>query len=353
MNADFSDYQAFDKSGMLKLLVTFPQQCLAAFNLAANISFTHKYRQFKNIVFSGMGGSSQGLDLIRSYCLYQIDYPVFLIRNYRLPKFVNQESLFFSCSYSGNTEETIAAFKEAWERKAKIIVISSGGRLLDLAKERKIPYLVIPKGYPPRQALGYAFFIPLKVLEKLGLIPNQSKAVAETFSVLENLKNYSLAININLKNNLAKKLAFLLKDRFPVIYGSGDYLDSVVIRWRGQLAENSKTLSSVNFFPEMNHNEIVGWRFPHRLLKDFIVLILRDKSEYKMVKKRIELTRQLLEKGRFKIKEIWSCGNSLMARIFSLIYIGDFTSFYLAILNKVDPTVVEPITYLKKRLKYS
>jgi len=350
LSQNLSYYQTIDSSGMLGILDKFPQQCRDAFELASNFPIPEDYRKCKHIVFSGMGGSAIGADIIRSYSLYKIGYPLTVIRNYRIPKFINRESLFFACSYSGNTEETLASFQEARKKKARIIVICSGGKLLELARKNRIPCLVIPEGYPPRQALGYSFFSPLKILGNLGIIHKLSNEVEETLSVLTRLRDNNLSFDIGIKNNPAKKLAYFLKNKFPVIYGSCDYLDAVITRWRGQFAENSKTLSSVNFFPEMNHNEIVGWRFPQKLLKDFAVLMLRDSSEHKRVSQRIEITKELLKKDGFKIKEIWSQGNSLMARMFSLVYIGDFASFYLGILNSIDPTPVEPIVYLKKKL---
>jgi glucose/mannose-6-phosphate isomerase len=348
--SNISYYRRIDSQDMIGLLERFPQQCCQSFELAETFSLPKGYKRFKNIVFSGMGGSAIAADLIRSLYLYKINHPVFVIRNYRIPEFLNRGSLFFACSYSGNTEETLASFQEAKKRKARIIAICSGGKLLESARKNRIPYLILPEGYPPRQALGYFFFSFLNVLERLDVVDNLDREVYEAISVLENLKKKCLSVNIDIKNNPAKKLACGLKHKFPVIYSSCDYLDVVVNRWRGQFAENSKTLSSVNVFPEMNHNEIVGWRFPRKILKNFAVIILRDVSEHKRVAKRIEITKNMLIKKGFGVKEIWSHGNSLMARLFSLIYIGDFTSFYLAILNKVDPTPVEPIAYLKKKL---
>jgi glucose/mannose-6-phosphate isomerase len=343
-------YRRIDASDMLTLLENFPEQCTDALKLASGFFLPDGYRNFKSIAFSGMGGSAIGADLIRSFFLYKTSYPVSVIRNYRLPKSINRDTLFFVCSYSGNTEETMASFEEAMKRKAKIIVICSGGRILDTAKKAKIPYLIIPKGYPSRQALGYSFFSPLKILEKLTAIGSIEGESKETVALLKQLRDKKLSVRIGSKNNIAKKLATELRNSFPVIYGSCDYLDSVITRWRGQFAENSKTLSSSHVLPEMSHNEIVGWKFPRNTLKYFTAIMLRDPSEHKRVTKRIKITEDLLKRGGFKVREVFSEGKSPMARMFSLIYIGDFVSFYLAILNKVDPTPVEPISYLKKKL---
>jgi len=340
----------FDSNNMLSLLLDFPAQCRDAFEIGKGFIFPSNYSYFKKIVFSGMGGSAIGGEIVRSYLLYKINFPIFVIRNYTLPNFVDEETLFFACSYSGNTEETIASFYEAKERKAKIITISSGGELLNLAYREGFPSVKIPSNYPPRQALGYFVFIPLSILQKIESFDNLENDFKETISLLENMREKKLSPKIS-KGNIALDMAKLIKGKFPVIYSQTDYFDAVCMRWRAQLAENSKTLSSINFFPELNHNEIVGWKFPQRVIKNFLIFLIRDNQELDRIRKRIEVTKEIFLKEGFRFKEIWAEGNSLLARIFSLVYLGDFTSYYLALLNKVDPTPVEPITYLKNRLK--
>ncbi|MDO8535905.1 MAG: SIS domain-containing protein, partial [Candidatus Omnitrophota bacterium] len=146
------------------------------------------------------------------------------------------------------------------------------------------------------------------------------------------------------------KIASDIFGKFPVIYGSSDHIDAVVTRWRGQLAENSKTLSSGHLFPEMNHNEIVGWENPKKVLNECVAVILRDAADHPRISGRMVVTGKLLKKDKVKVLEISSSGKGLLARIFSLIYLGDYVSFYLAILNGIDPTPVGKITYLKKEL---
>ena len=140
------------------------------------------------------------------------------------------------------------------------------------------------------------------------------------------------------------------KKRDPIIYGANDHVDVVVTRWRGQLAENSKHLASSHVFPEMNHNEIVGWDFPAELMEKFTVLFLRDKGDHKRVAMRMDITKDILSKKGIDIIDVHSKGKGLLSRIMSLIYTGDMISFYLAILNGVDPTPVDRVTYLKKKL---
>lgn len=348
---DLKAIEKIDKGGMRNILAEFPQQVRDAFRRGEEFSLVSGFTQVKNIVFSGMGGSAIGAELVSFYLRGELKLPVYVNREYSLPGFVDRESLVIFISYSGNTEETLSAYQQAQEKGAKIIVLTSGGQLADLAKAAGEPCLLVPGGFPPRAALAFLSFPVLAFFAQAGLIEDKQKQVEETISVLQELNKSSLGLKVGKELNPAKKLALRLLDNFCFIYAAGEYLSGVVTRWRGQLAENSKALSSSHVLPEMNHNEIVGWQHPQGLLKNFVPLFLRDKQEQTQVKKRMEISKEILQKQGLKVEEIWSRGMSLLARTFSLIYIGDFTSFYLAILNAEDPTPVKRIDYLKKRLK--
>lgn len=344
--------KALDKSSMLKLLLEFPRQILDAQRIGKECRFSVKAR-FNKIVFTGVGGSAIGADLIRSYAAGECRLPIVVNRDYTLPNFVDKDTLLVVSSYSGNTEETISAYKDGCKRKAGIIIITSDGELKKDGGKR-FPCITIPEGYPPRCALGYSS-IPLIVLfSKLGILKDKDEDIKETATLLTDLRDRILAPEAKEDKNTAKRIARSLFDKYVIIYGANQHMDCAVTRWRGQLAENSKTLSSSHLFPEMNHNEIVGWANPKRLMKDLAVLFLRDKTDHPRVKIRMEITKTIIEKEGAKVIEVNSRGESLLARIFSLIYIGDFVSFYLAIQNGVDPTPVDNVTYLKKELaKYT
>ncbi len=330
-----------DKSNMLELIVNFPEQCARAYSIGCDFQVPQSYvgAGYRNIVFSGLGGSAIGADLLRSYLVDDIKIPIFVSRDYTLPKFVGRDTLFLACSYSGDTEETLSSYAEAKERGAKIIVITSGGKLEVLAKEDKVPVIYIPKGHPPRTALGYSFFCWLDVLYKLGFISDRARDAEEAIAVMKQAR----------EKNDYEDIAKALLGKYIIIYGANKHLDSVVLRWRGQIEENAKTLASTHVFPELNHNETVGWEGPKALLKDFIVVLLRDKSEHPRVAKRIEITKSMIEPGT-KVIELASKGECLLARMFSLIHAGDFVSYHLAMLNGIDPTPVERIAFLKKEL---
>ncbi|MBI5143845.1 MAG: bifunctional phosphoglucose/phosphomannose isomerase [Candidatus Omnitrophica bacterium] len=348
---DFDVIERYDKSGMLKLIESFPEQCSRAKEIGMAFNLPAGFRaQYKNIIFAGVGGSAIGADLVRSYITDEARIPIFVNRNYTLPGFVNEDSLVIASSYSGNTEETLSAYDDAKSKKAALFAITSGGELERRLKMDNIPHMIIPAGLPPRCALGYSFFPILALFGKIGLIEDRSKKIDVMVGLLKDLRDKKNAHNVSEKENVAKSLARSIYLKYPIIYGGQDHIDSVVTRWRGQLAENSKTISSSHILPEMNHNEIVGWENPKKLLEHFIVICLRDSDDHRRTSKRMDITKTIIEKNNVKVIEVYSIGVDLLSRIFSLIYIGDFVSFYLAILNKRDPTPVESVTYLKNEL---
>ena len=347
----FKSIEKYDESSMLELIESFPDQCQDAKRIGDEFELPEGFkRSYKNIVFAGLGGSAIGADLVRSYISEDARIPVLVNRNYTLPNFVTEDTLVIVSSYSGNTEETLSAYNEAVSRGSNVIVITSGGKLGKTAKAAGLPCLEIPEGFPPRCALGYSFFPLLTVLAKIGIIKDQAGSIDDAIRNLRRLKNSSIGYKVSHKDNPAKKMAAEIFGRFPVIYGSQDHMDAVVTRWRGQLAENSKTLSSGHLFPEMNHNEIVGWENPKKVLKESVAIILRDSADHPRIAKRMDATKDLLKRGKIKVLEVSSTGKELLARIFSLVYIGDFISFYLAVLNGIDPTPIEKITYIKRKL---
>ncbi len=342
-----------DKSDMLGLLLDFPLQCKAAADIGRRATLLFEKREVSKIIFAGLGGSAIGADLVRSYLYFESKIPIIVCREYELPAYVDSKTVVFISSYSGNTEETLSAYASAKEKGATLIAISSGGTLKEYAQKDKVSFIEIPKGLAPRCALGYLSIIPLCLLAKMGLIKDMDPSIAEVIKVLEEIKRKNINPNIGQKDNIAKSVALKLLHKFTVIYSASVHFDICTTRFRGQLAENAKALASAHVFPEMNHNEIVGWQNPKKLFKNFVVILLRDKEMHPRVAKRMDITKDILEKEGILVMEIWSRGEGLLSRIFSLIYIADFISYYLAVLYGIDPTPVERITYLKKELAKS
>lgn len=342
-----SHVQRYDPASMRKLLADFPKQVEDAVRIGHDARVRIPAGLVKNIVVTGLGGSAIGGDLLRSYLSSEIALPFIVNRHYSLPAFVNRDSLVLVSSYSGNTEETIAAHEEAVRRKAHVICMSSDGVTARMAAKFRQTLVTLPTGYPPRAALGYSFFAPLVILGRMKLIRSREKDILETLELLSKKSRVFSSLD---SRNPALRLAAKLNGKLPVVYSSADKFDIVNLRWRGQIAENAKTLAFGHVLPEMNHNELVGWKVLTSVMKKIAVLMLRDSEDHPRVQLRMSLTENIIRSYAGDVVEVWSEGKSLLARTFSLIYLGDWMSFYLAVLNRVNPTPVEIIDTLKKKL---
>lgn len=339
-----------DRGGMYDRIYKFPSQFEDALRLAKQTPLPKwSKNQITNIVVAGLGGSAIGGDLVRSYLAERLDIPFLICRNYTLPNFVDSSSLVFVSTYSGNTEETISAFEDASKRKARIICISTNGRVESISSEQKIPCVRLPKGFQPRAALGYSFVPVLTVLERLGFVQGEEADINNAREFLEENRN-RYRVELDAEKNEAKKLALKLHGKLPIIYASCDHFDAVSTRWKGQFCENAKMLAFNNVFPEFNHNELVGWNILSDYADDLMVMILRDREDHPQIQRRMEIVKHIIQKQKVEVIEIQSRGESLLSRMFSLIQLGDFVSLYLAILNQEDPSPVDVIDYLKNEL---
>ncbi|MBA7497275.1 hypothetical protein ES704_00003 [subsurface metagenome] len=358
------DFSKLDKANMIELLEEFPQKMRDALRLGEEFSIPNNFspasvsnsvpvpasaQNFQNIVVLGMGGSAIGGDLLSDYLTDELSIPIVVIRGYNIPKFVDENSLVFAVSYSGNTEETLSALKRCLEAKARIIALTSGGKLAVLARENNFPVIKVPAGIQPRAAISYLFFPILKALERLGLTKERNEEIEETHNILQELsREYGAKSPLN--NNLAKKVALGLYQHLPLVYGSERLLEAVAMRWKTQINENSKWPCFWNVFPELDHNEIVGYEIENKINRQVKIIYFQDKEGLLRVEKRREITRKIIED---KVAEFIICptrGKGKMSRMFSLIFLGDLASYYLAILNQVDPSPVACIEDLKKEL---
>jgi glucose/mannose-6-phosphate isomerase len=339
---------SLDPRSMRSLVETFPDQIAAAAQAGRGLSLA-KPRETRIVVVAGLGGSAIGGDLARSIAGPHLRVPLIVNRDYDLPKCADASSLVFACSYSGNTEETINAYQQARTLKAPVVCITSGGQLEAMAAKDAVPVIRIPGGLPPRAALGYSLMTLLAAFEAMKLIPMMEESVEEALTILADLRKEYGVSNAE-TGNPAKQLAHSLCGKIAVIYGSSGATDAVAYRWRSQIEENAKNLASHHQLPEMNHNELVGWLYPEETLRRVGAVFLRDKGDHAQTQRRFELTRELVAGKAGAVHEVWSKGDSLLARMLSLIYLGDFVSLYLAYLNNVDPTPVQVIESFKSRL---
>jgi glucose/mannose-6-phosphate isomerase len=341
------DISRLDPTGMYTWMSEFPDQVRDAVAIGEKANVRLNVKGVDNIVLTGLGGSAIGGDLLRSYLSNELRIPFVVNRHYFLPAFVSKKTLVIVSSYSGNTEESNAAHADATKRKARVLCISTNGTVAKNAKKYKQPMIAIPPGLSPRAALGYSFFPLLVTLAKLKFIKPKKKDINETIERLTtNARTFS---NPDAPDNAPLRLARQLQGKLPVIYSPTD-LDAVMVRWRGQIAENAKQLSSGHVLPEMNHNELVGWKVLTGIMKNMAVVFLRDRGTHRRVQVREDITKQITAPLAASVTEVWSEGTSLLTRMFSLIQFGDWTSYYLAILNNEDPTPVNVIDYLKAEL---
>ena len=337
--------QQIDKTNMLSFLENVASHYRQAEKNSQKLSLN--YPKPNNIIITGMGGSAIGGDLLKDWAKNKIDIPIEVNRDYYLPSYANKKSLVMVLSYSGETEESLSSFLDALKKNCMICCISSGGNLINYAKRTKVPHLIVPCGMPPRAALPYLLTPLFMALEKYS-----SSRVSDEFDdaigILAQIsKENSRKISTN--NNYSKTLALNIGSSVPVIYGFGIY-KSVARRFKQQFNENSKIPSRWDVFSELNHNEIVGWEQIGKFSKNYSAIFLRDKNELIQIKSRIELTKSLLSMPS-KTFEVWSKGKYDLSKILSMICIGDFTSVYHAIMNKIDPSPVNTITQLKEKIK--
>lgn len=336
-----------DKSDMLGDLIKTPLYCQDAILRAKQVNVPEGVAP-KNIVIVGMGGSAIGGEILKDWLRDELPIPIEVCRDYILPAYVNEDTLVFVNSYSGNTEETLTAFLSARKRKCTVLAVTSGGLLESLCTEQNIPFVKIPSGLQPRVAVPYMFF-PLPILlEKLGILSKIENELQDAIEVIDNVAKQN-ASSVPTKNNIAKQFAKKLAGTLPVIYGFRQYI-SIAHRLKAQFNENSKVHSKSDFFPELNHNETVGYEAPDALNKTLSVILIRDPRESSEISARIETTKELVFCRAKNVLEIEAKGDTKLAKMLSVLVIGDYISVYLAILRNVDPTPVKIIDQIKSEL---
>jgi len=325
---------------MQELIASFSSHLKKALKIGANAPFVQSKNDIKNVVICGMGGSGIGGTIIKKIIAEKCCVPIIICKDYLIPNFINENTLFIASSYSGNTEETLHALEKALKKNAQFSCVTSGGKLLEFSKKNHLNHIAIPSGEPPRAMFGFSFTQLFFILNKHNLI--NDFFIEEINDGIDTIKKNNQQI-INeaevIVNNLYKKI--------PVIYSS-PLLTGVSIRFRQQLNENSKVLAWHNTIPEMNHNEIVGW---YKKNEDLAVLFLNSNFDYERTKKRMELNIKEISKYTSNIINIFSKGKSLLSETLYLIHLLDWVSFFLAKKNQVDPNEIDAIMSLKKQLE--
>ncbi len=351
MTVDYAALRShLDTTDMLGRLIDFPAQMEAAWKIGAEFaSSAEKLRgnAFERVVVCGMGGSAIGGDLARSFLGDRARLPIHSCRDYHLPANLARGALVVASSYSGNTGETLAAYDAARAQGATVIAITSGGQMAERCARDGVPVCTIPGGMPPRSAIGYSLMPMLHVLRATGVAAFDDREFREALDVA---RERCEAYHPRNHDNGAIELANDLHRRTAFVYAAPGLLEGVARRWACQINENAKTLAHFAFFPELNHNEIVGWEVGEHLLSNAVILSLEDREDHPMTRRHADVGLSLMGSSAARVERLETPGGGRLARMLAMMLLGDFASVYLAYLNDVDPTPVKKIDALKKEL---
>jgi glucose/mannose-6-phosphate isomerase len=324
---------------MENLIAAFPHNIASAIEFVSKLALKKPTKEFKNLVFIGMGGSGIGAKIVSEWIQNEISIPIQILQEYTIPKYVDEYTLVIACSYSGNTEETLISAELAKNAGANIVGICSGGKLKAFCAENNYYCLIIPGGNPPRTAIAYSIVYISYILENNGLIDSKiiEQLKGSTSTILNNL--------VKIKDD-AKKLAVFLKDKVGIFYSTTEY-EPIMIRARQQFNENSKLLCWHHVIPEMNHNELVGWGGGN---DGFAPVFFDTKDMNIQNKTRFSLTINEVKKYTSNLLIIDALGANKVEKSFYLIHLVDWASLYLANLKPVDPMEIKCIDFLKTEL---
>ena len=342
-----SDFK--DPERMIDAIYNFADYIEGASEIGKTFSLNKKYNSIQNIIVAGMGGSAIGGDICNMLIKNELSIPLYICRNYTIPKWANTHTLVIVSSYSGDTEETLSAFEDAKSKECQIIGITTGGALSKRISDNSLDSIFMPSGLQPRAALAYSFVPMLYLLLKLELIEiDLQNSLVNSISLLKSVRDNYKSHN---ENNKPWLLSNEIYDTIPIIYGESDNTSIVALRWSNQLSENSKMLSFCNALPEFNHNEIVGWENNPSILKKLSIIWLNDGSNHERISMRQVITSKILNNVIKKQFEISLDGNSRFERLLHLIHFGDWVSLWCAYLHGTDPSPVTKISRLKEELK--
>lgn len=324
---------------MKTLVANFSKQLTEAIAIGSSAKLTASTNKISNVLICGLGGSGIGGSIVTELVAGNAIVPINVTKGYFIPAYVNENTLVVISSYSGNTEETLNCMELAMAKNAKIVGITSAGKVLEICKTKAFDCIVVPGGMPPRSCLGYSLTQLFFVLGFHKIISNNYKAELEAAVKLLDSEEASIITE-------AKTIAAKIKGKIPVIYAT-TYNEGIAIRFRQQINENSKVLCWHHIVPEMNHNELVGWTEKNDNLS---VLFFLDKGDYSRNLARVDINKEVIKKHASSITDIYSKGNSIIERAIYFIHLGDWISVELAELRGVDAVEVNVINHLKSKL---
>ena len=335
--------KGLDSRDMLRMVADMPDHLSVGLDAGSSVDVGRG--SFDEVVVCGLGGSAISGDMVSAWLAETSSVPISVERSYSVPSHVGSESLVVALSYSGNTEETLSMVREAKGRGAAMVAVSSGGKLKEVAEAEGMPYCAVPSGLVPRATVGYMFGTLSGILERAGLCSPRD-GVDEAKSVLAAMSG-DCGPDVPTVGNPAKKLAHELHGTIPVTFGHG-LSRPVAKRWANQFNENAKMIAFSGELPEMNHNGIVGWIGDARSQGYSAIFLDHDAGGPRMAR-RVAATKEML-RGQVRVFSSHAVGNSPVARMFSLVMVGDYVSVYSSFLRGEDPSTTVPIEELKKVL---
>ncbi|HMV25171.1 MAG TPA: bifunctional phosphoglucose/phosphomannose isomerase [Saprospiraceae bacterium] len=325
---------------MDSLVERFVPQLREALEIGKNAVIRPTAEEIRNVFLSGLGGSGIGGNFVQDFVREELKIPFVVGKSYEIPAFVGAGTLAIASSYSGNTEETLSALDKMLTTGARVVCVASGGKLIDIAKEKGLDYIKVPDNWPsPRACLGYSIVQQLYILHKLGLISERATESINSAAML-------LEVEADDIRKKASMIAEMLHGKTPVIY-INDRMEAAAIRLRQQINENAKMLCWHHVIPEMNHNELVGWRTKN---DNLAVIILRNKNDHARNQVRIDINKEIIGNYTNTLIEVYSKGSNLVEQMLYFVNLGDWISVYLAELRKVDSIEVKVIDFLKDEL---
>ena len=348
------EIRKLDKSSVFDSIILFPDQMEQAWQEVSKIKIPlEKFKEVKNIIVTGMGGSALGARIIDSLNFEVLDVPMEIINGYHLPAYANQGTLAIISSYSGNTEETLSCLDEAIRQKCQLFAITNGGRLAELAKDKGIPAYIFKSRYnpsgQPRLGLGYSITAQLALLSRLKFLRLTEAQITEVIHYLNQIRD-NLLIDSPTEKNEAKRVASDFKEKIIVVV-SGEHLIGAAHTFKNMLNENSKTFAVRFSLPELNHHLLEGLAFPKENSEVVKVMFLESEVYDEEIKKRIKVTKEVLKENKIPYGSLLLKGRTRLIQAFETVYLGSLISYYLAILNKVDPATIPWVDFFKKELE--
>jgi glucose/mannose-6-phosphate isomerase len=328
---------------MKVLIEGFSEQLRDALRIGHDAQVSAPEREIRNVLVAGMGGSGIGGSLVSALAQNELKVPISVSKSYDIPSFVDQHTLFIASSFSGNTEETISALEQALKAGAQCVAITSGGTIGKMAAQNQMDVINIPgESKSPRANIGYSAIQLLFMLHYKGLLSNRFIQEIEVCAMQLDAEEENLRLQ-------AEKLANSMKGYLPILYADSKVFP-VAVRIQQQINENGKHMAHANEFPEMNHNELVGWEHPAQVLKDSKVYFLRTAYDNPRVVARMRVCQDIFQEHAASVNEITARGDSFLGQCFYLIHLTDWVSYFLAAANDVDPFPVKAIDHLKSEL---